>query len=183
MLELGDLFRHVFPDQGRVVPLEGPLERGGYHVLSDVVHGLGHGVLLGVLLRPESRPLFVDDATHQHGVRGGEALPDRLPHLVVEVRELPLIRSLHHAVQRHELRSNYLPHFHPPSFGPAARPAVGLVDGVHSDDGRIRHVHDVHNRGSAMLQVGDSVREGRRSDLANYRGLCRLLGETEHAYR
>src|SRR5919112_2170671 len=72
-LQFGDLPSDVSTDQGRVLPLERPFQGCRDHVLLDAVH--------------------------QHGVRGGETLPDRLAHLVVEVWEVPLVRRLHDAVQ------------------------------------------------------------------------------------
>src|SRR5829696_3769591 len=113
-LELGDLLRDVLPDQGRVVPLEGLFEGGRDHVLADAVHPRGYGVLLRVLLRPERSPLLVEDTAHEQGVRRLEPFPDSLPHLVVEVGEVPLLGRLHHAVQRQELRRHNFPHLEPP---------------------------------------------------------------------
>src|SRR5918993_4174556 len=117
LLELGDLLGDVVTYQGRVLPLEGLLEGRRDHVLLDAVHPRGDRVLIRVLVWPERRPLLVEDAAHEHGVRLGHRRPDRLPHFVVEVREVPLLRRLNHAVQRHELRDDYPSHVKPPSMG------------------------------------------------------------------
>src|SRR5918997_4110881 len=114
LLELGDLLGDVVPYQGRVLPLEGLLEGRRDHVLSHAVHPRGYRVLLRVLLRPERRPLLVEKAPHEHGVRGGHRRPDRLPHLVVEVWEVPLLRRFYDAVQRHEQPCSYLSHIDSP---------------------------------------------------------------------
>src|SRR5215204_3879407 len=68
------------------------------------------GVLLRVLLRLEVGPLFVVHPPHQHGVSLCHNSSDLLSHLLVEVREVPFLRRLHDAVQRHELRRHDSPH-------------------------------------------------------------------------
>src|SRR5215203_3811869 len=110
LLEPGDLLGDVVPYQGRVLPLEGLLEGRRDHVLLDAVHPCGDRVLIRVLLRPERRPLLVEDAAHEHSVRGCHRRPDRISHLIVEVWEVPLLRRLHDAVKRHELRCDDFPH-------------------------------------------------------------------------
>jgi hypothetical protein len=47
-------------------------------------------------------PLVVEDAAHQHGVRGGVAGADSCAHLVVEVREVPLAGRLDDAIEGDE---------------------------------------------------------------------------------
>src|SRR5215216_8187045 len=110
LLEPGDLLGDVVPYQGRVLPLQGLLEGRRDHVLPDAVHLRGDRVLIRVLLRPKRRPLLVEDAAHEHGVRGGHRRPDCIPHLIIEVWEVPLLRRLHDAVQRYELRCDHFPH-------------------------------------------------------------------------
>src|SRR5215208_4093249 len=109
-LEISYLLGDVVPYQGRVLPLEGLLEGRRDHVLPDAVHPRGDRVLIRVLVGPERRPLLVEDAAHEHGVRGGHRRPDCISHLVVEVWEVPLLRRLHDAVQRHDLRCDHFPH-------------------------------------------------------------------------
>src|SRR5215208_7057844 len=65
---------------------------------------------LRVVLRLEVGPLFVVHPPHQHGVRLAHSSSDLLSHLLVEVREVPFLRRLHDAVQRHELRRHDSPH-------------------------------------------------------------------------
>src|SRR5215203_6586355 len=91
LFESGDLLGDVVPYQGRVLPLEGLLESRRDHILPHAVHPRSDRVLLRVLLRPERRPLLVEHATHEHGVRGGHRRPDCISHLVVEVWEVPLV--------------------------------------------------------------------------------------------
>src|SRR5215203_2598016 len=90
--------------------VEGLLEGRRDDVLPDAVHLRGDRVLIRVLLRPKRRPLLVEDAAHEHSVRLSHRRPDCIPHLIVEVWEVPLVRRLHDAVQRYELRCDHFPH-------------------------------------------------------------------------
>src|SRR5215213_1638265 len=134
LLEPGDLLGDVVTYQGRVLPLQGLLEGRRDHVLPHAVHPRGDRVLLRVLLRPERRPLLVEHAAHEHGVRGGHRRPDCISHLVVEVWEVPLFRRLHDAVERYELRSDHFPHtgtssesMNQPNIRQAKYPLVALL--------------------------------------------------------
>jgi hypothetical protein len=98
LLELRYLICNVLADERGVLPPKRLLEGRRDHVLFCGVHLSGHRVLLGILLGPEGGPLLVVHPSHQHGVRGGKALPYRLAHLLIEVGEVPLIGGLHHAV-------------------------------------------------------------------------------------
>src|SRR5918998_274132 len=98
LLELRYLIGNVLADERGVLPLQWLLEGRRDHVLFHGVHLSGHRVLLGILPGPEGGPLLIVHPSHQHGVRGGEALPYRLAHLLIEVGEVPLIGGLHHAV-------------------------------------------------------------------------------------
>src|SRR5215217_2585904 len=109
-LELVDLLRDVPADERRVVPPERLLQGRGDDVFAHTVHVDCSGVLLRVLLRLEVGPLFVVYPPHQHGVRLAHSSSDLLSHLLVEVREVPFLRRLHDAVQRHELRRHDSPH-------------------------------------------------------------------------
>src|SRR5829696_8502133 len=79
LFESGDLLGDVVPYQGRVLPLEGLLESRRDHILPHAVHPRSDRVLLRVLLRPEGRPLLVEHAAHEHGVRGGHRRPIASP--------------------------------------------------------------------------------------------------------
>src|SRR5215207_3758781 len=54
------------------------------------------------------------DAAHEHGVRLAHRRPYLLTHLVAPVREMPLVRRLHDAVQRDELGHDHPSHVRSP---------------------------------------------------------------------
>jgi hypothetical protein len=54
------------------------------------------------MLGPVRGPLVVEDAAHQQGVGGGEAGADRGTHLVIKIREVPLVGRLDDTIERHE---------------------------------------------------------------------------------
>src|SRR5215211_8535841 len=110
LLELGDLFRDISLDQGRVLPLEGLLQGRRDDELGGVVHVVRKLLVVTTLRRPESSEFFVGHSSEEHGVRFGHRRPDRLSHLVVEVWKVPPLRRFHDAVQRHQLRCDYFPH-------------------------------------------------------------------------
>src|SRR5829696_7153775 len=112
LLELRYLICNVLADERGVLPPKRLLEGPRDDILLDSVHLSGHRILLRILLGPEGGPLLVVHPSHQHGVCGGKALPYRLAHLLIEVGEVPLVRGLHHAVQRQKLRSNHFPHLY-----------------------------------------------------------------------
>jgi hypothetical protein len=89
----------VAGDDLRVLPL-GSLQAVGDHVLLDRVHDVAER-LVG-MCRPVRGPLVIQHAAHQQGVGVGEPAADRGPHLVIEIREVPLVRRLDDAVEGDE---------------------------------------------------------------------------------
>jgi hypothetical protein len=69
-------------------------------VLLDRVHDVAER-LVG-MLGPVRGPLVVEDAAHQQRVGGGEAGADRGPHLVIEIREVPVVGRLDDAIEGDE---------------------------------------------------------------------------------
>src|SRR5829696_6446475 len=98
-LDVGDLLGNVAADNLRVLPRR-RLQAVGDHVLLHRVHDVAEGLVR--VLGPVRGPLVVEDPAHEHGVGGREAGADRGPHLVVEVREVPLVGRLDDAVEGNE---------------------------------------------------------------------------------
>lgn len=95
-----------------VAPIEfEPLAR--HHDLAGIAELLREvGILtaVGLTLRPRPREAVIGRAAQQDGVGGTERGIDRRAHLVVEIREVPLIGSLHDPVERNEDACVDLPH-------------------------------------------------------------------------
>src|SRR3712207_241669 len=106
-----------FPfDQRRVVPLEGLLQGRRDDVFEGLVHVVRGRQVFATPGREEGGPLLVGHPLEQHGVRLGHRRRYLLPHLVVEVRELPLLRGPNDAVQGHQFRGYQLTHREISSF-------------------------------------------------------------------
>src|SRR6266511_3997137 len=81
--------------------------------LADVAERLGEAGILAagrLALGPGPGEAVVGLAAEKHGVGGAEGRVDGRAHLLVEVREVPLIGRLHDAVERDEQACGDLPH-------------------------------------------------------------------------
>ena len=90
-------------DQRRVVPLEGLFEGRRDYEFRGVVHVVRGRHIFATLEGEEDSPLLVGHPPERHGVRCSHRGLNRLPHLIVEVGELPLLRGLHDTGHRHQL--------------------------------------------------------------------------------
>jgi hypothetical protein len=87
----------------------------GHHDLAGVAEDLGEPRVLlapGLAVGPGAGEVVVGLAPEQDRV--GHLGAHGLAHLVVEVREVPLVRRLDNAVQRDEQACDDLPHWSPP---------------------------------------------------------------------
>src|SRR5262245_21449252 len=105
-LELGSLGRDVSCNDGRIIPI-GLLQRGGEHVLTDVVEPVG---VRAALRWPHNGEDLVGPASHQHRVAVREYAKRVVLRGLIEIWHCPKVWITDYAIDGHESTFDYFSH-------------------------------------------------------------------------